>query len=282
MISYRSLLSTIGMVFIFIACGSEGETDYLDRMASEHEGDLPVKNALSELEPVPQVSGEEVTYATVNGNKITGYLAKGESGGVSPGIIVIHEWWGLNENIRTMTEKLAGEGYTALAVDLYEGSVAETPDSAKAYAGAVKEKEALENLTQAYSYLENKEQADRVGTIGWCFGGGWSLQAALAQPEKVEAAVIYYGQLVTDRDQLQKLDMPILGIFGAEDDGIPVEQVKEFESRLDDLNINNTIQIYEGADHAFANPSGSRYQPEAAEDAWQKTLEFLNKHLKQH
>lgn len=278
--SVKTCVAVLGLVILVAGCGSEGEGDYLDRMSKEHAGDAPVENGSSDVDTA-QVSGEEVTYATVSGNEITGYLAKGDFEGESPGIIVIHEWWGLNDNIRAMADKLAGEGYTALAVDLYEGSVAETPDSAKVFAGSVQEKQAIENLTQAYSYLENRESVTSIGSIGWCFGGGWSLKTALAYPEKIDATVIYYGQLVTDPRQLKDLEMPVLGIFGAEDEGIPVDQVKEFESALNEVDVENSIHIYEGAGHAFANPSGERYQQEAAEDAWQKTINFLNTHLKQ-
>ena len=274
------LLLSIGLMVLMIGCGSE-EKDYIDRMSDEHEGDAPVENAASDLNQTSEASGEEVVYATVNGNEITGYLAKPDKMEEnSPGIIVIHEWWGLNENIRMMTDKLAGEGYTALAVDLYNGKVAESPDNAGNYAGSVQENEAIDNLTQAYNYLTEEQGATNVGTIGWCFGGGWSLQTALAHPEKIDATVIYYGRLVTDAEQLEKLQMPILGIFGAEDEGIPPSTVKEFEAALNEAGVSNSIHIYEGANHAFANPSGTRYVEDAAEDAWKKTLTFFEENLK--
>lgn len=278
-ITIQTLLGIFATLLV-LGCGSEDD-EYLDRMLNEHEKDTPVENAASDLQQSAEASGQEVTYATVNGNDITGYLAKPEeSTEGNPGIIVIHEWWGLNDNIRMMTDKLAGEGYTALAVDLYNGKVAESPDNAQQYAGSVNEEEAIDNLTQAYGYLSEQENASNIGTIGWCFGGGWSLQTALALPEKIDATVIYYGRLTTDADELEKLDMPVLGIFGAEDEGIPPKQVKKFESVLNEVGVTNSIHIYDGADHAFANPSGERYNKKAAEDAWQKTTTFLNEHLK--
>lgn len=278
-LTIQTLLGLCLILFV-VSCGSEDD-EYIDRMSDEHEGDTPVENASADLDQRAAVDGQEVTYATVNGNDITGYLAKpADSQSDAPGIIVIHEWWGLNENIRNMTDKLAGEGYAALAVDLYNGKVAESPDSAGTYAGSVNDDEAVDNLTQAYNYLSEQEGAQNIGVIGWCFGGAWSLQTALAHPKKIDATVIYYGRLVTDTEQLAKLEMPILGIFGEEDDGIPPEQVKKFESALNEVNVNNSIHIYEGADHAFANPSGTRYAKEAAEDAWQKTTSFFEKHLK--
>jgi carboxymethylenebutenolidase len=270
----------IAGLLLFGACSSEQDKDYVSRMFDEHKEDVPTQNASAELTQSAQVSGEEVNYATVNGTDITGYMARPEDAvEVESGIIVIHEWWGLNDNIRMMTDKLAGEGYAALAVDLYNGNVAETPDRARLYMGSVDKEEALENLGQAYTYLTDAQDVSSVGTIGWCFGGGWSLQAALSQPEEIDATVIYYGQLVTDASELEELQMPILGIFGAEDEGIPPEKVKQFEKALNEAGVQNEIHIYEEADHAFANPSGTRYNPEAAEDAWQKTVEFLEENL---
>ncbi len=269
------------IVILLAGCGGK-EKDYIDRMAMEHSNDSPVGNASSGIDQTGEVSGEEVVYANVRGEEVTGYLARPEDAiGNEPGIIVIHEWWGLNENIRMMTDKLAGEGYSALAVDLYNGKVAETSDSAGDYAGSVEINRALSNLTQAYNYLLNEYGAENIGTIGWCFGGGWSLRIALAHPEDIDATVIYYGRLVTDKEELEKLEMPILGVFGAEDQGIPVQDVREFEKALTSLDKDADVHIYEGAGHAFANPSGERYQKDAAEDAWAKTVSFLEENLKQ-
>jgi carboxymethylenebutenolidase len=136
-----------------------------------------------------------------------------------------------------------------------------------------------ENLRQAHAYLEGTLGAPRVGTIGWCFGGGWSLATALLLPDKIDATVIYYGRLVTDPEKLRPLAMPILGHFGSLDQGIPVAGVRAFEKALKDLGKEVEIHVYEGADHAFANPSGGRYQAEAATDAWGKTVAFFARHL---
>ena len=280
----ESLLKNIliaGLLFTVAACGSEKSDDYLDRMDEEHKDDAPVENAASEMPQSQEVVTETVTYATVDGNDISGYMAKPKDAeGDLPGIIVIHEWWGLNDNIRMMTRRLAGEGYKALAVDLYNGKVAESPDSAGKYARSVEQEPALDNLNQAYQYLNEKQGATNIGSIGWCFGGGWSLQTALAMPEKLDATVIYYGRLVTDKDRLENLTMPILGIFGEEDQGIPPSSVEKFEAALNDVGVQNSIHIYDGAGHAFANPSGNRYKKDAAEDAWNKTVAFLEEHLK--
>lgn len=278
----KILLRVIPLVFFIIAGCTKSEKTYDEKVAMEHEGDAPVSNA-AWSEPAAAVDTSEVTYAKVNGQEITGYLAVPEDAPEGlPGLIVIHEWWGLNDNIKMMTRNLAAEGYTALAVDLYGNKVAESPEKAREYVmEAMNNMDAsVENLKAAYQYLSEQHQAAQVGSIGWCFGGGMSLNTALALPTEIDATVIYYGRLVTDPDQLSTLEMPILGIFGEEDGSIPVSQVNEFEATLDSLDKEVQIHIYEGAGHAFANPSGTRYQKEAAEDAWEKTTAFFDYYLK--
>ncbi|MGE3800828.1 MAG: dienelactone hydrolase family protein [Candidatus Kapaibacterium sp.] len=268
---------------ILIGCGSgaekeEGEAkNFTDTMAHEHAGDHPVGNDVAWMQPSIPVKGEEVPYTP----EVKGYLAIPE-GGEKPtaGLIVIHEWWGLNDNVRAMTRRLAGEGYVALAVDLYNGNVASVSDSAKVYMGSVMQNPdaGVQNIGKAISYLKEKG-ATKIGVIGWCFGGGWSLQTAINYPDDIAAMVMYYGQLEMDLEKLKKLKMPILGIFGEEDQGIPVEQVDKFGAALNSLSANAAIQIYPNAGHAFANPSGERYNEEAAKDAWERTSAFLKQNL---
>ncbi len=273
----RTLLLTLCIAAV--GCGAKD--DYADRMAHEHRDDAPVANPMSEAKPGREVTAAEVVYATVDGQPITGYLARPVGIENGPGLIVIHEWWGLNDNIRAMARRLAGEGYTALAVDLYRGEVGEDRDAAYALMLAANGNPAAaeDNLKQADQYLRREIGSMTVASIGWCFGGGWSLNTALLLPDSLDAAVIYYGQLVTDPERLVTLQMPILGIFGAEDQGIPLESVEAFSSALDDLGKDATIIVYPEADHAFANPSGHNYQPEAAEAAWIETVEFLSRVL---
>jgi len=278
----------VGAVALFlllalsVACGSSEKDDYAERMATEHEGDEPVASGAAAADPDAEVEAEDVVYAEVGGVPVTGYLAKPAAGGADlPGIIVIQEWWGLNDNIRSMARQLAAQGYTALAVDLYQGQVATDPETARSLMSESmgREAELEENLQQAYAYLTDRAAAPRVGVIGWCFGGGWSLRTALMLPGEIDGAVIYYGHLITDREQLAALDAPVLGIFGAEDGGIPIESVREFETALIELGKNANVVVYDGAEHAFANPSGTRYDAGAAEDAWAETLAFFEEHL---
>jgi carboxymethylenebutenolidase len=288
----RKLLSIALFAFLLVVSWSilrpaesqlvANTSDYGSRLYQSHLHDRPVASNAVAQAPTQPVDAEEVTYATVDGQPVTGYLARPAAATEPlPGLIVIHEWWGLNDNIEMMTRRLAGEGYMALAVDLF-GQVADTPEQARAQvqAAAQTPQNLEDNIRQAYQYL-SQQQASKVGSIGWCFGGSWSLRTALLLPEELDAAVIYYGgQLVTDPAQLEALQMPILGLFGELDDNPPVETVKAFETALTSLDKSVQVHVYEGADHAFANPSGTRYNAEAAEDAWVKTVAFLNQHLK--
>lgn len=255
--------------------------DYAERMAREHQADRPATSPLAQDAPAPTDGEREVTYGTVDGMAAKGFLALPEGGAAgAPAVIVIHEWWGLNDNIRAMARKLAAEGFVALAVDLYQGQVANAPEGARQLMleSMSRVPAGEENLRQAFAYLE-EQGASRVGSIGWCFGGGWSLNAALLLPEQLDAAVLYYGRVKTDKKELEALTAPVLGIFGAEDRGIPVASVRAFEAAMQQSGKELQVHVYAGADHAFANPSGLRYQAEAAADAWAKTLTFLHDNL---
>mmetsp|Transcript_56 Transcript_56/g.115 ORF Transcript_56/g.115 Transcript_56/m.115 type:complete len:143 (-) Transcript_56:29-457(-) len=142
----------------------------------------------------------------------------------------------------------------------------------------------MDCLKEAVAYLEGTvvegEESPKLGVLGWCLGGMFSLELAFTVPSAIRACVIYYGKLETDEEKLQAIQAPILGIFGGADHGIPVESVRAFEAALERLDISHSIHIYEGAQHAFCNPTGNMYQEGAARDAWNKTLDFLNLHLK--
>ena len=210
---------------------------------------------------------------------IQGYLAKPADEGQFPGVVMIHEWWGLNDNIKEMAEKLASHGYVVLAVDLYNGEVAITSDQARQLITSFDTNVGIENMNFAASYIQENHNVQKLGSIGWCFGGGQSLNLALNN-QNMDATIIYYGSLITEQESLSNISWPVLGIFAEFDKGIPVDSVNDFETFLDDLDIPNEIHIYPGVDHAFANPSGERFAPDESKDAWQKTIEFLELNLK--
>lgn len=218
---------------------------------------------------------ESVTYF----DDVVGYLAKPVDDGNYPGVVMIHEWWGLNDNIKEMADKLASHGYVVLAVDLYEGNVATTSEQARALITSYDSERGVENMNSATEFINQNYSSEKIGSIGWCFGGGQSLNLALNNGE-VDATVIYYGSLVSDSERLSSIDWPVLGIFAELDKGITIDSVNAFESSLNELGIQNEIKIYSGVDHAFANPSGERFAPDASQDAWEKTIAFLATNLK--
>jgi carboxymethylenebutenolidase len=201
-----------------------------------------------------------------------------------PAVVMIHEWWGVNDNIKEMADELASEGYVVLAADLYNGEVATDPNRARELSSSVREnpQQAITNLQSAVQYLASlpNVNSSRIASLGWCFGGGQSLQLALnSEQHPLAATVIYYGNLVNDTNELSKIKWPVLGIFGDEDNSIPVDSVRAFGRGLNETGVTNEIYIYPGVGHAFANPSGDNYAPQETTDAWQKTLTFLDKYL---
>ncbi len=275
-------VSTLSMVVLAAPAAAQqvAVTDDASRMHGLHQHDAPVPSGVPTA-PRVEVVSDTVTYATIDGKPVRGFRSRPKGAKKdAPALVVVHEWWGLNDNIRAATERLAGEGYVALAVDLYNGSVATTPDSAtalmRASSGNVAGNRA--NLAAAIDYLRS-QGAKKVGTIGWCFGGRWSLQAGLVGGSKVQAVVMYYGSPITDPAQLAELQAPLLGLFGSQDGGIPADSVKAMAAALDKLGKNETVQFF-NAGHGFANPSGKNYNAAAAESAWKATTEFFAHYLK--
>jgi len=201
-----------------------------------------------------------------------------------PAVVMIHENRGLNDYIKSMTDTLAREGYVVLAVDLFKGQTAQTSQQAQQLASFSRSNPTttISNLQAAVKYLSSLPFVDssKIASIGWCFGGGQSLQLALhSEQHPLAATILYYGTpLVTDKQQLSKIKWPVLGIFGDKDQGIPLTNIQQFKAALNNIGITNEINIYKGLGHAFANPSRPTYAPNETIDSWQKTLEFLKKY----
>ena len=273
---------------LLAGCGSDGGSE-AERMAEEHEGDTPTATEAAQAPETP-VEGRTVTYGKQNGTDRTGYLAvpanadsvrSARGGDALPGIVVIHEWWGLNDNVRAATRRLAGEGYRALAVDLYGDAVAETPDSAQALMGqAMGEPSRLvENVLDGRAYLTSEADAPRTALLGWCFGGGMTYRALADEASAFDAAVAYYGTPdPLAGEALQALETPILAHFGTQDQAVPIDAARRFRERAGDAGKSLAYHEYD-AGHAFANPSGESYEPAAAEQAWTRTTDFLRTHL---
>ena len=229
------------------------------------------------------VSDIEISTRTVQidqGVMVSGFLAQPVAEGNYPAVLMIHEWWGLNDQVKSMADILAREGYVVLAVDLFEGNVATTVEGAQANLRENPNNETLPRMQAAMQYLKDLPDvdSDRIASLGWCYGGGQSFQ--LGVNEDLEAVVIYYGRISTNESDLAELDEPVLGIFGVEDTSIPVEDVREFERILKEQGTSADIYVYEGAGHAFANPTNTQaFREEKAIDAWKKTLDFLKLNL---
>lgn len=234
---------------------------------------LAISSLAAEPEQVSYKSGDETVQALL-------YTPKGD--GPFPALVVIHEWWGLNDWVKQQASKFADQGYVALAIDLYRGQVATTPDQAHEIMRGVPEDRAARDLLAATAYLRSLDTVNgkRVGAIGWCMGGGYALDLAIADP-KLKAVVINYGHLATDKNNLRKIHAAILGIFGGEDQGIPVADVRKFESELEALDKKVEIHIYPDAGHAFENPNNSKgYRADDAAKAEKVTQTFLAHDLK--
>ena len=226
-------------------------------------------------------SGKSTSYKSGD-ETVQGILYAPEGKGPFPALVVIHEWWGLNDWVKEQASKLADEGYVTLAVDLYRGKVATTPDEAHEIMRGVPEDRAARDLHAAVEFLRSQSNVKkaRIGSIGWCMGGGYSLNVALQEPA-LAAAVINYGHLAVDADSLKKVHAAVLGIFGGQDRGIPVDDVKKFGQALDQQGNKVEIVIYPDAGHAFENPNNKTgYRADDAADAWKRTTSFLASTLK--
>jgi carboxymethylenebutenolidase len=227
----------------------------------------------AENKSVSYKSGDETVQAVL-------YTPAGK--GPFPGVIVIHEWWGLTDWVKDQAAKLADEGYVALAVDLYRGKVATTRDAAHELMSGTPEDRVKRDLRAAFEFLQSQPtvKKNRIGAIGWCMGGGYSLDVALQEPT-LAADVINYGHLATDTEALKKISAPILGLFGALDTGIPPHDVKKFGETLEGMGKKIDIKIYDDAGHGFENPiNKDAYNAADAADAWKRTASFLAENLK--
>lgn len=283
----NGVLTSCVLAILLSACAAtpsaEQKADEQDlaNMMKEHANDSPVASPMAWTEPAQPVTGEPVVYTTVDGKEIEGWLAKpANADGDLPALIVIHQWWGLDDSIRRAAERLAGHSYVTLAVDMYNGQVATKPKEAMQMSrDLTQDKPAgLANIEDAIAYLKG-QGAGKIGVIGWCMGGRWSLFTALNFHQDIDAAIIYYGGVTDDKEELAVLDMPVLGIFAGDDFIVPPAKAHRFAATMAELKKDLEFYIYRDAAHAFSNPSGTEYNPEAAADAWDKTTSFLERNL---
>jgi carboxymethylenebutenolidase len=221
-------------------------------------------------------NGKDITFKASDGTDAHGWMVKA-SKQTNYYIFVIHEYWGLNDYIKQETEKLSNElGVNAIALDLYDNKVATTPEDAGKLMQSVKPERAMNIIKGAFTYVGNSA---KVFTIGWCFGGGWSLQTAIAGGNNVVGCVMYYGMPEKDINKLKTLHCDVIGFFGNKDQWINPQVVEEFKGNMKAAGKKVTTYEYD-ADHAFANPSSAHNNKEAAADAYTKTIAFIKERMK--
>jgi carboxymethylenebutenolidase len=237
------------------------------------------------LVPPGAPGGTDVTVTTVSyksgEDTVSAYLARPPGEGPFPALVVIHEWWGLDDWIKKNAREFAGRGFAALAVDLYRGAVTTDPGRASELSRSLPQDRALRDMLAAVKYLRTQPfvSGGRIGSIGWCMGGGYSLMLGLNAD--TAATVIAYGRVVTDPGELKKLRSPVLGIFGEEDPNITPESALAFEKALNKAGVENQIHIYKGVPHAFMNPNNRMgYNARTADEAWDRIYTFLDDTLK--
>ncbi|HZQ35055.1 MAG TPA: dienelactone hydrolase family protein [Dehalococcoidia bacterium] len=223
---------------------------------------------------------ESVTFPS-NGGQGMGYLARPDDGAAHPGVVVIQEWWGLEEHIKDVARRLAREGFVALAPDLYHGRVTGEPDEARKLAMGLDRDRAVKDLDGAVDFLCGMSQVapKQVGMVGFCMGGGLTLLMACRNAD-LGAAAVFYGGNMGSPDLLRQLHCPLFGAFGERDEGIPLERVEALKEGLQQSGQPVEIRIYPGAPHAFFNDTRPSYRPEAAQDAWQRTLALFHERLR--
>jgi len=231
-------------------------------------------------DPIPihltDLKGTMITFKCKDGADANGYEVKSDKP-TSKYILMFHEWYGLNDYIKSMADALQSElsDVNVLAVDLYDGKVAATSDEASKYVQTVKTDRAVNIINGAIDYTGSST----MGSIGWCFGGGWSLQSALLMGDKCKACVMYYGMPESDKDRLSKLQAPVLGIFGLQDGYITPAVVAKFQDNMKDLNKSLQVKSYDAV-HGFANPSNPKHDEAATKDAWNLTINFFKDNFK--
>jgi len=212
---------------------------------------------------------------------VSAYLAVPKGEGKFPALIVIHEWWGLTPWMKSNADEFARRGYVALAIDLFRGSVATDAQGAMNQVRSLPKERAITDLKAAYDYLSNLKNVDnkKIGSIGWCFGGGYSFQAALNIPD-LKMCIINYGTVSSDENLIKNIHCPVLVIHGDEDKAISPDSIKAFDKAAKNIGLNVEVKFFPGVGHAFMNPGNPSYKKEIVDEAWKDIYAFMDKNLK--
>ncbi len=277
----KIILMLPGLLFIFLASAQESSSCCdIDAMNVYARNAVDKKFVASHDAPIPfhynSANGKDINFPAADGTSAHGWEVKSEKPS-NYYIFVIHEWWGLNDYIKQETEKLAKDlGINAIALDLYDNKIATNQEDAGKIMQSVS-KERAENIIKG-AFAKVGPNA-KVFTIGWCFGGGWSLQSSLIGGKQAAGCVMYYGQPEKSVDRLKTLNTDVLGIFGNLDQWPSPQVVDEFAANMEKAGKKLTLKRYE-APHAFANPSNPKFNKEATEDAYKNVMAFLKERIK--
>jgi carboxymethylenebutenolidase len=223
--------------------------------------------------------GKKVDFPS-NGHSCQGYLSV-PANGKGPAVVVIQEWWGLVEHIQDVVDRFASEGFVALAPDLYHGKTTKSPDEAGRLLMELDAERAVREISAAGAYLLQLPEcsSSKYGVVGFCMGGALAQYAATKDADHVGAVVSFYGGFKQVVPEWEKLQAAALFIYGEKDKGVPAENGRQLEAKLESLGKKSEVVIYPDADHAFFNDTRPNYKPEAAADAWRRTLELFRQHL---
>ena len=276
----RSILAIFSLSLAACGSGSDESGDAPAGKPAESAGAQGTARSATATQRA--VVSDRLPYGEVDEELVYGYFVfPSDMIEPLPAVILAHEWWGLNDTMREWADQLAAEGYIVLAVDLFQGKTATSPAAARELMTEIVENpEAAEtNIRSAYEFVTETAGAPRTGVVGWGLGGTWSLNTAMLFPDELDAAVIYYGQVTSDEDKLRPVTAPLLGFFGAKDRTVSSESVENFDASLQRLRKNYEIETYRGVGRGFSNPTDNNYDANAANDSWQRMLEFLELHL---
>jgi carboxymethylenebutenolidase len=212
--------------------------------------------------------------------KTSGFLAKPTDARKYPAVIVIHEIWGLVDHIKDVSRRIAREGFVALAIDLFGGKVVSKLEEGRKLREELTEAKIIGDLKGGFNYLQSSEYVHpkRIGSVGFCMGGGLSLLLA-CDVKDLAAAVVFYGRNPSPIDLVKNIHCPILGNYAGADMAITESDISLLKQTLTRYGKVFDIKVYPGAPHAFFNDTRESYRPEAAGDAWKRTLEFFNRNL---
>src|SRR5215831_11528360 len=265
----KKIIALFALMFASHFCKAQTSTNCCSPTATEKFATFASNKSfiMSHENPLPftyhSAKGHDITYKTSDGTDAHAWEVKADKS-TNYYLFVVHEWWGLNDYIKQESEKLSDElGVNVIALDLYDNKVATTREDAGKIMQSVKQDRAMAIIHGAYDYVGSNAN---VLTIGWCFGGGWSLQAAIEGGKQVAGCVMYYGMPEKDMDRLKKLNCDVIGFFASKDKFITPQIVDEFKENMQKAGKNVTTYEYD-ADHGFANPSNPIYDKTATEDA---------------